>query len=558
MTMLISKFHKLIQSKIIWGGFALLISVAFVIAYNPATRNAGFQQSKKTKDVVGKLYGEDVTRGELFTAYTHTRLEYIFSTGKFMPKNAVVEEMLNQVAWQRIAILKKAATLNLTVTPDQIRAQIKSSIVFKDRATGGFSKQAYNNVVKMLNNRFRMNEKQLDNFFREQVLIGKISSIISSGALATDEDIKKAFHLVSDQLTVEYVILPQDIAKTPKISDEQITTYFETYKEKFRIPEKRIANYIELPVSNFTNDVIITDATVTNEYTQNKRFSVKTPATNAPPNAAIEFKSLAEVKGEIVKTLTDQLARQKAINLADELVAELANETVKLETITKKMGLKIKTTPKTFTKNGLVDGIDPTARFAENAFRLTKDPSNYYSDVVPGKDSVYVIFFKQIIPSRLPTLAEAKELVLKDVKLVEKEKAYATKANDIHDQIKADLKKGISFADTIKKFRFELKTTKPFDVTTELEEPFANTLKSATVWFKQGTLTELLTTDKEFFVAYIAKKEIADETKKLPEMRESLAGGIVGQKMQRLTKAWRENILKEANFEDLSETKKKK
>jgi len=558
MTMLISKFHKLIQSKIIWGGFAILISVAFVIVYSPGSRNRDRGPQKKAKDVVGKLYGEKVIRAELFSAYANTRLEYFFSTGRFLPNDPSVEKMIKEAAWQRIAILKKAEQLKITASIPQIRQFIESTPIFLDRKTGQFNKDTYDNVLHFLRSQRNISEAGVENFFREQVLIGKVSSMISSGALATKEEINTAFHVLSDKLTVEYIIFPQTIAKAPTLSEAEIKSYFDNHKEQFRVPQKRMVDYVEIDVKNYANKITIPEEEIAAFYTKKKAFLRKKPATNAPPNAPIEYKTLPEAKDEIVKILTFRMAHEKARDLADELVAELADESVKPEAVVKKLGLNIKTTPKSFSNTGLVDGIDATAPFAQAAFALAPNKSEYYSDVVQGKDSVYVLFFKKTFPSYIPTLSHVHKQVVESATLVAKEKAYAIKANAIYDEIKADLKKGTSFADAIKKYRFELKTTIPFNFQTPLKESFGNTLKGATIWFKQGTLTGLLSTGKEFFVAYVAKKEVADEAKELPAKRKMLVNGIVAQKTNRLLKAWHETILTEAGFEELSKPKSKK
>jgi len=556
MTMLISKFHKLIQSKIIWGGFAVLISVAFVIVYSPGSRNRNRGPQRKTNDVVGKLYGEEVTRAEFVTAYRNTDLEYLFSTGKFLPNNPIIEKMLEQSAWRRIAILKKAEKLKLTATVPQIRQFIESNPFFVDRRTRRFSKQMYDNVIAFLQNRKNISEKEVENFFKEQVLIGKISSVISSGALATKDEIQTAFHIFFDKLTVEYIVFPRTIVQSPKLPEAKIQAYFNAHKEQFRIPEKRIVDYVEINVENYTNNITIPQQKIAEFYAQNKTHFRKTSATNAPPSAPIKYKSLSEAKGEIVKFLTLESAFRKARDVADEIVAALADESVRPETVVKKFGLKIKTTPKPFAKDALVDGIDPSASFAQAAFALLPNASEYYSDLVLGKKTVYVLFFKKRFPSYIPTFNQVHDQVAEKATLVAKEKAYAEKVYAIYDQIKIDLKKGISFADAIKKYRFELKTTVPFDLQTPLEESFGNTLKGATIWLEQGALTDLLSTGDDFFVAYVAKKEVANEAKDLPAQRKRLVDGIVAQKTNRLLEAWRENILTEAGFEDLSHSKK--
>ncbi|MDA3835410.1 MAG: hypothetical protein PF495_18695 [Spirochaetales bacterium] len=59
MAMMISKFHRLVQSKKVWGAFAVLISAAFIFTFNGA-RSGGSKQ-KSGNETAGKLFGEIVS-----------------------------------------------------------------------------------------------------------------------------------------------------------------------------------------------------------------------------------------------------------------------------------------------------------------------------------------------------------------------------------------------------------------------------------------------------------------------------------------------------------------
>ncbi|MCK5676717.1 MAG: hypothetical protein KAH99_06845, partial [Verrucomicrobia bacterium] len=79
--MMISKFHKIIQSKIVWTAFAILISVAFVGIYTGQKASGGNQRVDTKKEVVGRLYGEDVSRFEYGKAYQSVYVMYTMMMG---------------------------------------------------------------------------------------------------------------------------------------------------------------------------------------------------------------------------------------------------------------------------------------------------------------------------------------------------------------------------------------------------------------------------------------------------------------------------------------------
>jgi hypothetical protein len=53
-------------------------------------------------------------------------------------------------------------------------------------------------------------------------------------------------------------------------------------------------------------------------------------------------------------------------------------------------------------------------------------------------------------------------------------------------------------------------------------------------------------------VAYVVEKVPGDETEALPSMRAELANSISNEKASQLVTAWREDLLEEAGFEDLT------
>jgi hypothetical protein len=69
--------------------------------------------------------------------------------------------------------------------------------------------------------------------------------------------------------------------------------------------------------------------------------------------------------------------------------------------------------------------------------------------------------------------------------------------------------------------------------------------------FDKGTLLDLIPTDDEFVVAFVADKQAANEATELPKLRSQLEAGIRRDKASRLATAWQQSILEEAALEDL-------
>ncbi|MEA2068940.1 MAG: peptidylprolyl isomerase [Verrucomicrobiota bacterium] len=555
MAMMISKFHKIIQSKIVWTAFAILISVAFVGIYTGQKASGGNNQRvDPKKEVAGRLYGEDVSRFEYGKAYQNVYVMYTMMMGRALNMNDEVNAAITRAAWQRIATLKKARQMGLTATPDQIRQMIQNQPLFQNQQTGGYDKKAYDAFVTGFLPRTGMNARSFENMMAENVLIEKASGMAAQGALVTDEEIKKAFHLYTDKITVEYAALPRSLAGAPEATEEDAKAYYELNPEEFRLPEKAIVQYVQFSVSDYTNAVSVTDEMVAAFYENNKQRYLKPAPEGTAEDAAPEFQPLEEVKDSIMELYVAELARQQAFGAADIMVAGLSDEGTTFEQAAGKAGREIVKNTPAFAATGLVKGIDPTAPFARAAFNLEKDETHYYSDPVVGRDTVYVIALIKKLDAFLPSFENVVADATEAAKITVSEKAYVEKSEAVHAEIETAIKGGASFADAASKYNLELKTTVPFDVTTQLEDEFGREIMGATVQYGAGTLVNLISTPNEFLIAYVASKELADEAATLPSMRDDLAAGIRQEKAGRLAQAWQESLLEEAGFEDLTAT----
>jgi hypothetical protein len=296
-----------------------------------------------------------------------------------------------------------------------------------------------------------------------------------------------------------------------EISDEQVARFYESNKERFRLP----------------------------------------PAEDAAPDAEPQYQSLEEVKDSVAEQLKQVLARKAAADLADEMVAELADETMSFQKAAEKLGLEIVSNTPAFALTDSVKGIDPSAPFQRAAFDLEKDETHYYSDPVIGRDTVYVISLVKKLPSFLPGFEVVRDEVMELARISAVEKAYLQKAEQVHGEIAEALKAGTAFADAAGKYKLEVKKTEPFDISTTLEEEFGQQLKGAAVLCSEGSLTDLVAAQDQFLVAYVAEKIPGDEEAALPGMRAELVRNLTNEKSVRLVGAWQNALMEEAGFEDL-------
>jgi peptidyl-prolyl cis-trans isomerase D len=393
----------------------------------------------------------------------------------------------------------------------------------------------------------------LENLFGEQVLIEKMALIPAQGALVQDEELRRMFHLYMDTFTVDYAEIPRKLAPTSKISKEDAEALFQAHKEDFRKPERVMVRYVEFPVADHLDEVTVSDELISAYYEKNKKQFTK-PAEDSSEEPSI--KPLEEVKDEILQLLKMAKARQIAADKADDLVVALANESVTFDQAAEKEGVKIVTGTPPFAATDSVRGVDPSAPFQRAAFALENDASHYYSDPVIGRDFVYVIALIKRQPSFLPSFDVVKEEVFAAAQLAADEEAYLKKSEEIQKAVKAAVDAGSSFSDALTKYDLKPTTTKPFQLTSPLEDPVEKQLAQMAVRYEQGKVTDLVPSTAGNLLAYVQKREPADEATKLLAMRDQLMRNLVQNKESLLVATWREDLLKEAQFEDLMDRPK--
>lgn len=550
MTMMISKFHKIIQSKIVWGAFAILISVAFVGITAPGSKSrSAARREQQAARVAGTLFGEEVSRKELGHAYQSVKLNYTLQYGPFRVDDKT-DQLLVSSAWLRIAMLKKAAQLGMTVSPEQTVAMIQASPAFQNPQTHQFDSQTYSAALQQIRSFNGMMPKDIENHFAEEVLLRKVIRIPIQGALVTQEDILKAFHLYTDKLTAEYAAIPRGVAEAPSVKEDDARIYYDLNLEDFRMPEKAIVHYVQFPVADHLESSEISDELVTQFYENNKqRFLI--PPVDGAPGTTPEYQPLEEVKDSITEQLQQVMARRAAADLADELVAELADESVTFEEATQRLELDIVKSTPAFSLTDSVKDVDPSAPFQRAAFALENDETHYYSDPVIGRDHVYVISLVKKLPSFVPAFDVVRDDAIESARLIALERAYIEGAQKIQGEIAEAVKNGSTFADAIAKYDMEPVTTEPFDITSGLEDEFGEQIIGACVQSEQGRVTDLIATTDEFLVAYVAEKIPGDEVTSLPSIRSELVMNLSNEKSMQMVGAWQSALLEEAQFEDL-------
>lgn len=542
MAMMIVKFHKLIQSKMVWYIVLGVIVIAFVGFFTPTMGGKSSQSSKAQP--AGELFGKEVSEAEYRHAFQNTYLWYILSSGRMPEMTSEFNEALRQQAWQQLAMLRKAEEEKIIVADDEVIQQIQRMPIFLNQS-GVFDRNAYRGIL----NNLGVSPQQIEGLMREQIAMYKLTVRPVQAALVSPTELTKAYHLYTDRLVLEYALLSREtVAKDVSVTREEAQVYFAENKEEFRIPPRVLVSYIEFPVSNFVEQVELPDGAELEYYNNNiEAYQIET--TNELELA--EYKPFEEVEAEISERLKMAVARRLATEEAAAVVADIApkspNEKPDFRGVVADAGLTVKTLP-AFGPADELDGIDPTAPFKQAAFGLRDDSYSSFSDAVTGKDSVYVLSLNKRNESFLPDFDAVEEAATASARIQAVSEALAERALEIQSAVSEAMAAGSSFDDAIEPFGLSVEKTEEFDLSTELDNQYADDLIPVCVNVAQGDLCRPAPVEDGVLISTVAQRTSLDAEIGLPAVREELISGLSGARAQRLAADWEAALMDDANL----------
>jgi hypothetical protein len=542
--MLITRFHKMIQSKVLWYIILGVIVISFVGFFTPTM---GSRDRQRKSGPAGELFGKKVSQEEYRNAYQNSYIWYILSSGRMVPMTDELNAALRDEAWQRVAVLRKAQAEKILVADKEVVQQLQAMPLFQAQ-NGAFDANVYKAVLQQIG----LTPRQAEDLFREQIAIYKLMYRPVQAALISPYELKRAYHLYTDRFVLDYVVVPRaQVEKNVTVSKESAQALFAANPEAFRMPAKVRVSYVEFPVSNFLAKAEIPEDIALQVYNRNiESYRVE----NTNENAAVEYKPFEQVKGEITKQLQQISARKLAAEKATEFVVDVAPKAEGAQPdfagAAAAHGMKIKTMPAFGLKDDL-KGIDESAPFRQAAFSLENDAYSSFSDAIIGKDTVYVMSLEQRYPSFIPAFDAVEKQAMDAVREQAVVKALAERATEIETAVAAAVASGTAFKAAAAPFGLKVQTTPEFDISTELKDKYANTLVGLCLNIPQGKLCSPAPVEDGVLLAYVTSRKSTDATAGLPAVRQELTDGLARTRAQRLASSWQGALLKEAGFKDL-------
>ena len=193
----------------------------------------------------------------------------------------------------RALLLRIAEENGLEVTDAELYAHIARQPGFQN-PPGQFDSDRYRAALASVVPPVSM--QQFEDEQRRSLMQSKVFALVQQGAQVTDAEAEQAYRHEHQQVNVRYVTLvPSLFEAEAAVSDEEVKTHYDTYKESYRQPEKRQIRYLTVTPEPFQVAREFTDDEINAYYDSHPEAFVRDEAARArhilfrlPGNASAE------------------------------------------------------------------------------------------------------------------------------------------------------------------------------------------------------------------------------------------------------------------------------
>lgn len=500
--MLITKFNKMIRNRILWWFIGGIVIITFVGFFSPS----GGCEKMPGAGGVGTLFGQPVSDAELRQARFNTYLSLCLMVGRIIPITEEINAELDDQAWKRLAALRSAKTMGITVSQNEVLDLIKRDPQFT--VNGGFSRERYAAFTRSVLGSLNATVAQFEQQLAENVLLQKLQNLTAAAAWVSPADMSRIVSRYADSFAIQYVAISTNrFSGTVALDDAALRRYFEAHTNDFIIPEKVAVKYVQFPVANYLAGAGA-DSTTIEEYYDTHADEFSTTDTNDTKTITPLEDVRDVISNKLVHASALDLTRSAALDFVVSLAPGRDGSATSFDALAAATGLTVRTTGLFDAQTG-PQGPDFSADFVEAAFRLRPTPDEYFSDVVTGKDHVYVLGLISNTEARLPDFAEVKALVEPPAREQAKQDALAKQAGEIRDRLDAKVKAGSSFKSAAEAETMNVVTTELFSVYSAPEALSAPEILEDITSRDSREVTGVLTGTNALLIAYVAERKPA-------------------------------------------------
>jgi hypothetical protein len=329
-------FEKFVQ-KSTRGLFAFIV-ITMIVPLVLWGYMGDSKEGEDDKGTAGTIHGIiKITKGEynlhLSTApaswwwkkYNDRTTQWLMRMGR-MPEPPKPEELARQ-AWEDIILIREARASGIVASEQEQLFALRD--IFQ-KFTQGRVEYSDKIMSSIATEGFHVSFATFNRWLESHVVIEKLLGLVGNSEFADFDKVYDSLLTGQQMAKVWYASFdPKDYLKEIKNpTTDEITTYYSKNKEKFKVPAKVQVAYLMSDAEEIKKaEPEPSEADVTKYYEDNKQEFAKPhehkPGEQHDPNEKTEYKTLAEVKGEIPNKIKTRAAEKKAAELMAKVDVEL-------------------------------------------------------------------------------------------------------------------------------------------------------------------------------------------------------------------------------------------
>jgi peptidyl-prolyl cis-trans isomerase D len=246
-----------------------LVVLTFVVFYIPSFLNTS--ASATPAEVLADVEGREITVREFQRRYTSQLQAYRNAYGSQLSEQLLrqlgIEQQILQQMVDEEAMVAEARRQGISVSDVEIRERILAIPAFQEN--GRFIGEARYRQMLQFNNP-PLTTSEFEDNLRRALSIEKLRNAVTGWMSVSDQEVADEFRRRNDKVKLDVVPLTPDAFRSQvAVSDADLSAYFDTHKETYRIAEKRRIRYALIDVEQVRQTTSVPQNEIDAFYKQN-------------------------------------------------------------------------------------------------------------------------------------------------------------------------------------------------------------------------------------------------------------------------------------------------
>lgn len=428
-------------------------------------------------DHLGTIYGRTVTRVEF------QRNARLFNLARDLGMMTLLQDLTSgatsetaaysEFTWNRLILRHEAERLGIHPTSEEVVDFVRTLRTFRNDT--GFDMNKYTEFTQTALPSLGFTEAQIEELASDQLALNRVKDLLGAGVHVAESESKENYEQSYGKMDVAVVRLRSaDFGKELKITDDDISKYYDAHKAQLKTDEKRKVEFVNFGL----NDT--------------------------------EKKLAGKERVDALQKLADR---------ANDFSQALLDKSAQFVQVAAKFSVPVEATGE-FTMAAPDPKLSADPQLSQYAFQLTAQET--YSDAIQVKDGFYIMHLAGKTEARPLTLEEAKPKVVESLTEERTREVSATKGALVANQLRDALKSGAPLDAAAQQLGFKVERVAPFalienPIATPLapkdkppDAPDLSTIKSAVAELGPGEVTDYAPTETGGLVAVLEKREPID------------------------------------------------